>query len=429
MKSGPCPKIEIIAVGTELLRPQFFDTNSVFIISRLAEWGLETSFRTIVGDEEETLKAALECAQKRADIIFTIGGLGPTSDDRTRNVVGAAVNRKLVFHEKIIKNIEARFRFRGLDMPKVNERQAEVIEGAEVLDNAKGTAPGLWLDVSSSLFILLPGPPHELEAMFEESVFPRLKKFQCGFGEISVLKITGLSESMVESRLTGVYSNDPDIRITTLAHPGQIEIHLFCRSEESREKAVSKIRPLIDIIKKNLEPHIFSDDGKELEEVAAQLLLKRGLKLAVAESCTGGLLSHRLTNVPGSSGYFLAGITAYSNDAKTGLLDVPTSTIERYGAVSSETAKKMAEGVRIRYGADLGLSVTGIAGPGGGTVQKPVGLVYTGLSWKSNTEVSENRFLGNRDTVKFQSSQKALDMLRRQLLQQQIEPEYLEGKP
>ncbi|MBN1273621.1 MAG: competence/damage-inducible protein A [Candidatus Aminicenantes bacterium] len=412
MKARPCPKIEIIAVGSELLRPHFHDTNSGFLVSRLAELGLQVSFRTIISDEEEELKTAFECAKNRAGIVFTIGGLGPTRDDRTRSALAFVLRRKLVFNKDILKNIEARFRFRGLKMPKVNERQAQIIDGADILENRNGTAPGLWIEDSPTTFILLPGPPHELKAMYEDQVFSRLKVYQCGFGISAVLKTTGLSESQIESIITSLYPNNPDISLTTLAYPGQIEIHLFGRSKESKEKAALKIKPYIENFKKKLKKHIFSEDGKELEEIIAEMLTSKGFKLAVAESCTGGLLANRLTNVPGSSKFFILGVTAYSNEAKSDLLSVPKNIIENFGAVSPQTARKMAEGIRQRSGADFCLSITGIAGPSGGTADKPVGLVYTGLSWKKGAQVSENRFLGNRKNVKFQATQKALDMLR-----------------
>lgn len=409
-------KIEIMAVGTELLTPYFQDSNSLYLTKRLNDLGKDVSFKTIVGDDWDDLVLAFREALSRADLIITIGGLGPTQDDRTREAVASVLQRKLIFKQEILKKIEERFNRRGLSMPSVNKKQSYIIDGAEILENKNGTAPGLWLDMGSKTVILLPGPPQEIKPMFETLVWPRLKKFQTGFTSRKELKIAGLTESEIETLISDIYPKTSQFKLTTLAYPGQIEIHLTSYSTESQDHAERKMHRLEKIILMQLKDKVFSVTGEELEEVIGKLLNINKKTLAVAESCTGGLLANRITNVAGSSNYFLQGVIVYSNEAKTQLLGVPPSIIEINGAVSSEVARAMSLGIRERSHADYGLAVTGIAGPSGGTPDKPVGLVYTALAWEGGDEVVKNQFLGNRDTIKFQSSQKVLDMLRKHLV-------------
>jgi len=420
MKIQKNPKIEIIAVGTELLTPFFQDTNSLYITKRLNDLGMDVSFKTIVGDEWDDLHLAIKEACSRADLIITTGGLGPTQDDRTREAFAKALNRKLIYKKEIFQNIEKRFKQRGMHVPPVNKKQSYIIEGAEILENKNGTAPGLLIDTESEIIVLLPGPPHELEPMFESSVFPRLKKNQSKYTERRTLKITGLTESKIESLILDLYPEGPDCKLSILAYPGQIEIYLTGYSEESYSHAKEKVNELLKNIRKRLGNNVFSTSGEDLEEIIGKLLTARKKTLAVAESCTGGLLGHRITNISGSSNYFLQGMHVYSNEAKDQILGIPSNLIEKYGAVSSEVAKRMATSIRKKSKANYGLSITGIAGPLGGTTEKPVGLVYTALSWEKGLECKKNLFLGNRKTIKFQSSQKALDMLRRHLLKEII---------
>ncbi len=408
-------KIEILAVGSELLTPYFQDTNSLFLTQRLNDLGLEVHFKTVVGDEEGDLRRALEQALDRADLIISIGGLGPTKDDRTREVWASVLGRRLILRQDVLKIIKSRFAKRKIKMPQVNKKQAYAIEGSDVLINKWGTAPGLQVNHGSHLIFLLPGPPHEINPMFEEYVWPRLKKFQTKYVSRKVIKTAGLTESKIETYLEDIYPKIPDIGLTTLARPGQIEIHLTSYSD-SRFQASQGIMHAEKLIENALQENIFSTSGEELEEVVGKLLKKNRETLAVAESCSGGFLANRITNVPGSSGYFLQGAVTYSNKAKTMLLGVSEEKLKIHGAVSRQVAKAMAEGIKIRAKANYGLSITGIAGPSGATSDKPVGLVYTALAFDSGTKVHKNLFLGNRSAIKFQATQKALDMLRRHLL-------------
>jgi nicotinamide-nucleotide amidase len=408
-------KIEILIVGSELLTPYFQETNSQYLTQRLNDLGMDVSFKTVVGDDKEDLLNAMKEAISRAQLVITTGGLGPTKDDRTREVLAEALKRKLLFQEHILKKIKERFRRRGLSMPAVNRKQAYIIEGTEVLENKNGTAPGLWLETEQKIIVLLPGPPHELRLMFEESVLSRLQKFSCLHVFRKVIKIASLTESQTESSISDLYPETSSLKISTLAYPGQIEIHLAAQSEKSLAQAKSQVIKFEKKISEKLKDNVFSVNGEELEEVVGKLLRSQKKTLAVSESCTGGLLSNRITNVPGSSDYFLQGIVVYSNQAKINALGVKPSILKKQGAVSPEAALAMARGIREKTKSDYGLGITGIAGPSGGSVQKPIGLVFIALSWEKGKEVSKNMFLGDREKIKFQSSQKALDMLRRRL--------------
>ena len=415
MNSKDPAKIEIIAIGTELLSPFYLDTNSLILTSFLNELGFIVSFKTVVGDDQRDLVLRLKQSLRAASLIFIIGGLGPTKDDRTREAVAEVLGRRLVFQKQLLEKIEARFSRRQLKMPPPNKRQAYLVQGAEALENKNGTAPGQWIKAGRKLVVLLPGPPHEFKAMLEDSVRPRLLEKRRGFLIQHVLKTTGLTESQVEEAISDLYPRDRDRGMTLLASPGQIEIHLQSFSKESRRRAEEKITPLRIEILRRLKAHVFSQSGEELEKVVGDLLKKMGKTLATAESCSGGMLSHRLTNVPGSSEYYLEGVVAYTNKAKADELGVPLVLLQKHGAVSSPVAGAMARGIRRRAGSDYGLAITGIAGPAGGAPDKPVGLVFTALSGKEGTKVQRNLFLGRRELIKFQSAQKALDMLRRRL--------------
>jgi nicotinamide-nucleotide amidase len=334
--------------------------------------------------------------------------------------VAAALGRKLVFREDLLRRIEDRFRRRSIPMPATNRKQAYLIRGAVALPNNNGTAAGQWVETGRKILVLLPGPPHELRAMFESSVFPRLEKMRCGYLVRRVFKTAGLTESQVEELIADLYPKGDDVDITVLASPGQIEVHLTSFSPLSRPDAELMLRPVEKQLRRRLGAYVFSQSGELLEEAVGCLLKTKNKTLAVAESCSGGLLSHRLTNVPGSSDYFLEGVVAYSNAAKVGGLGVRSSLIEAHGAVSAPVALAMAAGMRRRARSDLGLSITGIAGPAGGSPEKPVGLVYIALAWAGGGEVVNNLFLGNRELVKIQSTQKALDILRRHLLRNDI---------
>lgn len=410
-------RIGIVAVGSELLTPFYQDTDSLFLTRRLNELGLEVDFKVIVGDERENLKLVLEEAIKKADLLFITGGLGPTEDDRTREILSKVLGKKLVFQPEILAAIEERFRHRGMEMPVANRKQAYLLEGAQLLANRVGTAAGQWVEINEKIIVVLPGPPRELQVMFEESVWPRLQPFRRGCICRRVLKISGLTESQVEERIGDLYPQQKEISITLLAYPGQIEIHLSS-SAETEMQARYRLELLIARLEERLGINVFSREGEELEEVVGNLLRSRQLTLALAESCTGGLLGHRITSVPGSSAYFLEAAVVYSNSAKIRSLGVSEAVISQHGAVSAEVAREMAAEIRRQSGADLGLSITGIAGPAGGSVEKPVGLVFIGLASASELQVSGHRFLGSRQQIKFQATQKALDLLRRYLLGQ-----------
>lgn len=416
MKSASDRKIEILAVGSEMLTPYYQDTNSLYLSERLNDLGLEIRFKTIVGDDLEDLSAAIEIALQRSNLMIATGGLGPTRDDRTREALASVLGNELVFRADILRTIEKRFARRGMKMPDVNKKQAYIIESSVALENKKGTAPGIWIETDSNTIALLPGPPQEMKSMFENEVWPRLQAFKKYHVYRRVLKTAGLTESRIESLLTGIYHNLSDVQITTLARPGQIALHLKSISDINISEAEQKVDQATELIREVLQDGVYTTEGEELEEVVGKSLKNMHQTLAVAESCTGGYLGHRITNVPGSSSYFLRGILAYSNQAKIDLLDVSPSSIENYGAVSRQVAEAMAAGIRKRAEADYGLSITGIAGPSGGTKEKPVGLVFTALATEKEILVEKNLFLGSRNAIKFQSSQKALDMLRRYLL-------------
>jgi nicotinamide-nucleotide amidase len=410
-------KTEIIAVGSELLTPFFQDTNSLFLTERLNDLGLTVSFKTLVGDNDRDLLQAVRTARRRSRLVLAIGGLGPTEDDRTREAFARALKRKLVLDPKILAGIRERFRRRGLRMSAANRKQGYVIEGAQVMPNPHGTAPGLWIETPRHGIALLPGPPHELRPMFDDHVAPRLASRRRGVVVRRVLRLTGIGESLMEGRIKELYAGlPPEITLTTLASPGDLAIHLIYQGAAAEPEALGLLGAWEKKFAKRLEPWIYSRDGGSLEAVVGSLLRGRGRTLACAESCTGGLLAHRLTNVPGSSRYFLESAVVYSNRAKTRRLGVQAALIEKHGAVSAPVARAMAEGARKTSGADYALAITGIAGPEGGNPRKPVGLVYTALARANRTIIEKHVFWGGREQVKFQSSQKALDILRKELI-------------
>jgi len=420
MKKRPHLKtVEFIAVGSELLTPHFQETNSLFISEKLQELGWQLSYKTVVSDCLEELKQVIKIARKRSWLILVCGGLGPTDDDRTRRAVAEALGRRLVFKKTILEGIRKRFESRGLKMPASNRRQAYVIEGAEVLENPNGTAPGLWLEEKNRIMVLLPGPPAELKPMIENLVLPRLRRFGLVCVLRSVIRITGAGESMVEDLIKPIYRVlPPGMNLITLAAPADIQIRLEMvarsRRPEIDEKKFNRIKGKIVSLLGNL---VYSTEGQPLEEVVGDQLRISGWTLACAESCSGGLLANRITNIPGSSDYFLEGLVTYSNRSKILELEIPENLIAEKGAVSEEVARLMAERMRQKSGADFALSTTGIAGPGGGSQNKPVGLVYIGLAYRDGSSVTRNLFRGNREQIKFQATQKALDMLRLKLME------------
>jgi nicotinamide-nucleotide amidase len=379
--------------------------------------GLGVSFKTVVGDDEGDLARVFRTALGRSRLILCMGGLGPTEDDRTRETLARVLGLKLVFNKDISARIQERFRRRGMDMPPSNRKHCYVIEGAEVLDNPNGTAPGLWLATARHRIALLPGPPREIGPMFENHVLPRLAVSGTGLMVRRVIRLTGLGESSMESLMKPVYAAVPaGISVTTLATPGDLSIHLTYQGAAPRAAAETSLDGLEKKIRKALSPWIYSLNGDNLETIVGLLLKEKEKTVACAESCTGGLLGHRLTGVPGSSAYFLESAVVYSNAAKMRRLGVPKALLEKHGAVSAAVARAMAVGVRKTARSDFGLSVTGVAGPDGGTARKPVGLVYIALAHDQGTAVTRNHFFGGRAQVKVQTSQKALDIMRKFLI-------------
>lgn len=409
-------KAEIIAVGSELLTPDRVDTNSLFLTQELNQLGIEVIRKTIVGDNRELLAETFRDALQRVPLIITSGGLGPTEDDLTRETLAEVLGRKLVCDEEILRYIEGRFRSLGREMPAVNVRQAMVPEGAEALHNPRGSAPGLWIEDAGRTIILLPGPPRELNPMFREEVLPRLERRSSGVRMFHrQLRVAGMGESAVEQRIKHIYTRYAGVNTTILAAPGEIQIHLRLWTDDAAHanKTLDEIVKGFEIA---LTDRIFSHEGKPLEEVVADLLIKNRITISAAESCTGGLLAERLTSIAGSSAYFLGGVVCYSNELKTAWVDVPTEMILSKGAVSAEVAVALAEGIRRRAGSAIGVGITGIAGPGGGSEEKPVGTVHVAISHAAGVKERATLYPGDRETIRFHASQTALDMIRIHLL-------------
>jgi nicotinamide-nucleotide amidase len=411
---------EIIAVGSELLTPFRQDTNSLYLTAQLNNLGVEVAFKTIVGDNLKDILRVTTTALSRADILILSGGLGPTEDDLTREAVAETLGLQLRRDPEIVQAIERRFTERGWKMSSNNLKQADVISGAIILQNANGTAPGQWIsgrsDGKEKIVVLLPGPPHELHALFEHAVLERLRaKVPKQYLASRVLKITGIGESACDARVAPIYKRFADVDTTILAAPGEIQLHLRTRGS-SANAAELRLDELVGKIEEELGDSVYSDNGDSLEQIVSYFLQMRNATLAVAESCTGGLVAERLTSLSGSSRYFIGGAIVYSNELKTQFADVPQDLIDVYGAVSEQVAKALAEGIRARCGASLGLGITGVAGPTGGTAEKPVGLVYHALASERGTEVVKRNFPGDRARVRWFASQQALDMVRRKLM-------------
>src|SRR5687768_16896279 len=407
---------EIIAVGSELLTPFRTDTNSLWLTDRLNAAGVEVRLKTIVGDDDARLEEAIRDALKRSGVVVLTGGLGPTEDDITRKIAARALGRRLLLDDDVLEDIKAKFLRWGRKMPEINARQAMVMEGAEVLPNPNGSAPGMYLEHEGRVVVLLPGPPREMKPMFDERVFPKLVGRAGGVRVARrVMRVAGLGESAVDERIAPVYTQHKNPQTTILFNSTEIEIHLTAQGKTDAE-AELLLDGLAGQIEERLGDSIFAFRGEKMEEVVGLRLAVGGFTLATAESCTGGLVAHRLTEVPGSSSYFTEGLITYSNEAKTRLLGVPAELIESRGAVSAEVAEAMAEGVKRRAGVDFGLSVTGVAGPGGGTEAKPVGLVYIALADDAHTEHRRLMLPGDRHLIRWRSSQAALDLLRRRLI-------------
>ena len=410
---------EIIAIGSELLTPHRSDTNSLFLTDQLNRLGLDVSYKTIVGDHRGRLTAMLRLALGRSRIVLTIGGLGPTEDDLTRECSAAVLERPMHSDASIAERIAARFRARGLRMADINLRQAQVIERGVILPNPTGTAPGQWIEDRGRYLVLLPGPPRELRPMFDKWVLPRLQDIVPAAAiHTRVLRLTGLTESATEEIVAPIYTRTTNPVTTILAAPGEIQLHLKSFGKNP-EEARARSDNLVSQLEAALAKHVFSTDGSSMEEVVSRALQAQRATLAIAESCTGGLLAQRITSVPGSSQHFLGGIVCYSNEMKQSWLDVSPDDLAEHGAVSPIVAQSLAEGIRRKAGSTLGIGITGIAGPSGATPDKPVGLVFLALASPEGSTARELRLLGGREIVRFQASQAALEMTRRWLIAKQ----------
>ncbi len=416
---------EIIAVGSELLLGGRVDTNSLFLSESLAEHGIEVRFKSVVGDDVEDIGAAVTNAARRVKLVLMTGGLGPTVDDVTREAVAQVTGYPLRLRPRALKSITTRLQSAGRSVTANQRRQALLPAGAILLRNTGGIAPGFAVQWKRCRIICLPGVSHEVRRIWMESLLPVLRRdgLLSSAIETRTIHAFGLLEGEINDRISGLLPATGPFRLGLLASPLGVSVSLT-RSKSIENRQAGKRNPvqstpsldsLMNDVIAELGQFVFSVDGQTMEEVVGRHLRDRGLTLAVAESCTGGLIAHRLTRVAGSSAYVDRGVVCYANQAKIELLEVSESLLKKHGAVSAQVAKAMAQGVRTGSKVDVGLSVTGIAGPGGGTARKPVGLVYVGLATSKGTSTTAFRFYGERDAITLRASQAALDVLRRWL--------------
>lgn len=403
-------KCEIISVGTEVLTGDITDTNAPFISKGLVASGMDILYRTTVGDSAEEMHEALAIARKRAEIVITIGGLGPTYDDFTKYETASVCNRKIIREKSLEEWLKAYFSSAGYKLTENNFRQADVIEDAVIVENHNGTAPGLILEDEEATFILLPGPPNELKPMFNESILPYLKKITDKTVIENTVKLCGVGESAVEDKLHEMMVSTKNPIIAPYAKTG--EVHLKITAEaENEDKAKELVEKYKKEIYKQFEKNIYGEDEETLASAVVKLLMKENKTVSFCESCTGGSIASAITDIPGSSVVFGYGAVTYANEAKVKIAGVSEETLAKHGAVSEETALEMAEGIRKLSGSDIGLSVTGIAGPGGGTAEKPVGLVYMGISSEKKSYTKRLMLKGNRDKIRENTVKKALTEL------------------
>jgi nicotinamide-nucleotide amidase len=405
---------EIIAVGSELLTPQRMDTNSLYLTEQLNSLGVEVTGKSIVGDDRERLSSAVRLAALRSEIVILTGGLGPTEDDVTRDAVAQALERRLVYHPEIADEMEQRFARAGRKLAEINKRQAYILEGAAILPNDRGTAPGQWIEEGEVSILLLPGPPGELKAMFERQCMPRLQRKVPRQALCSIcFRVAGMPESDLDQLIAPIYTKYTNPSTTILAAAGDIQVHLraCCATAEEAMALLHQVGAPLEAL---LGDRIYSRNGDPIEVVVGEMLKQSEATLAVAESMTGGSLAARITSVPGSSQYFLGGFLAYTNAMKVELLGVNPETLASFGAVSKETAEAMAQGARRRTGATYGIAVTGIAGPNAAE-DKPVGTAYIGIAGPAGCSVTHRHFLGDRPRIRSFAVQLALDLLRRRL--------------
>ena len=411
--------VEIITIGNELTSGSSQDTNATFIANQLHTIGVEVVKITTVGDDSERIVDALRSVQQKVGFVIVTGGLGPTVDDITAQAAAEALRKKLVLNKRVLKAMEERFRKFGRKMSSNNVKQAYLPNDSNIIPNPIGTACGFSLTKGNTLFIFLPGVPREMKRMLEESIIPLIKREQPETTVISscVLKIFGKSESYCDQMLSDLMKSEKEITFAFLPHYPEIYIKLTMLGKDKKymKKKLKAVERKIKT-KKILGDVVFGKDEETLEEVVGKLLRSKGATISVAESCTGGLITHRLTNVPGSSDYLERSLIVYSGKAKKELLNVPAGILNRCGAVSKETAERMAKGIKSLSKTTFGLAVTGIAGPAGGTPEKPVGTVFISLSHKRQVKTQKHSFYGNREQIKFMTSQYALDTVRRHLI-------------
>ncbi|ACL75054.1 competence/damage-inducible protein A [Ruminiclostridium cellulolyticum] len=413
-------RAEILAVGTELLLGQIANTNAQYISSKLPEAGVGVYYHSVVGDNPDRLEDCLKLALKRCDIVITTGGLGPTQDDLTKETISRVCGKKLVLHQESLNDIRNYFSSLGRQMTPNNEKQAYMPEGCIILKNTNGTAPGCIIETGGKIVVMLPGPPAEMKPMFLDYVIPYFKNKGAYSIESVILRVFGIGESAMETKIMDLIDAQTNPTIATYAKEGEVSIRVTA-SVLKGESADSILIPVVNEIKRRTGDNLYSDKDKTLDAVVAELLTKNNITIGTAESCTGGLISEKLTDIPGISQVFMGGAVTYSNEAKVEYLGVKEQTIKAHGAVSRETASEMAEGIRKRLKTDIGISVTGIAGPGGGTAEKPVGLVYIGLSSESGTVTKELRLSGNRKKIRTITALNVFDLIRRHILKLKID--------
>lgn len=412
-------KAEIMAVGTELLLGDILNTNAQFLAQELANLGIEVYYQTVVGDNPKRLKDTIFHAFDRADLIITTGGLGPTEDDLTKETAAEYFGEKLVLDERALGRIKKYFDRTGRTMTQNNVKQAMVPENnCTVLYNDNGTAPGIIMEKNGKMIVMLPGPPKETIPMFRNQVKPYLAKKQEFTFVSRILRVAGVGESAMEDRVKDIIDAQTNPTIAPYAKDGEAILRITAKAKDEAE-ANKLIDPVAAALKERLGKAVYAEGETDMETVVAEMLLERKLTIAVAESCTGGMIASQLVEYPGISAALLEGCVTYSNDAKMRRLGVKAETLEKYTAVSEETAREMAEGIARTSGADIGIATTGIAGPDGGSEEKPVGLVYIGLSYKGKTEVQEHHFVGKRDKIRERATYTALNWLRKAMLDEE----------
>ncbi len=406
---------EIICIGTELLLGHIVNTNASFIAARLAEAGIDHYFQVTVGDNPKRLSDTIRNALKRSNVIITTGGLGPTVDDITAHTIAGALNMRLVLDRSAISGMNEFFKRLNHKIPKTSLRQALVPEGARCLNNPLGTAPGIVIESGEKIIIALPGPPREMQPMMENHVIPYLKKKFCGkIIKSRSIKLIGIAEAAVNDKVKDLLELSGPVQVGIYAKQREVELKIMAKAENEKltDLEIAKIEKQI---RKRLGEYVYGADKETLEQIVGDRLIKKNKTIATAESCTGGLAANLLTNVSGSSSYFKEGLITYSNESKVKYLGVPPKLIKDHGAVSPEVAKRMAKGIREKAGTDIGLGITGIAGPTGATKSKPVGLVYIALATKNKLICKQFNFLGSRIEIKYQAAMAALDLLRKNI--------------